>query len=76
MYIDGWSDAVFNDDDWKNAFICRGAGGAFERTDFPPIRVIKRLKAVKISDGVYDDGENEIRLVPDRHCIRKQPKEK
>ena len=58
LYIDGWSDAAFNDDDSKNAFICCGAGGVFKRTDFPPIRVIKRLKAVKISDGVYDVGQN------------------
>lgn len=58
LYIDGWNNADFNDDEWKNAFICRGAGGVLERTDAPPIKVTRRLKGVKISDRVYDMGQN------------------
>lgn len=61
-YKDGWNMPGFDDTKWENAFICRGAGGILQKMDFPPIRVVKRLKAVKISDNVYDAGQKHKRL--------------
>ena len=58
LYIDGWNEPDFDDGEWNNAFICRGAGGVFQKIDFPVIKVTNRFKAVRISPNVYDIGRN------------------
>ena len=58
LYIDGWNEANFDDSKWENAFICRGAGGALKKIDFPQIKITNRISAVRISQNVYDIGQN------------------
>ena len=58
LYIDGWNEPDFDDGEWNNAFICRGAGGVFQKIDFPVIKVTNRFKAVRVSPNVYDIGRN------------------
>ncbi len=58
LYKDGWNEADYDDSGWKRAFICRGAGGTLQKTDFPPIRVTERFKGIRISENVYDIGQN------------------
>lgn len=58
LYIDRWNETDFDDSEWKKVFVCRGAGGAMQEINFPTIRVAKRFKAVKISENVYDIGQN------------------
>lgn len=58
LYIDGWNESDFDDSEWKNAFVCRGAGGVMQEIDFPTIRVVKRFQGTKISENVYDIGQN------------------
>lgn len=58
LYIDRWNETDFDDSEWENAFVCRGAGGAMQEINFPVIRVTNRFKGVKISENVYDIGQN------------------
>lgn len=58
LYVDGWNEPDFDDGEWNNAFICRGAGGVFQKIDFPVIKVTNRFKAVRVSPNVYDIGRN------------------
>lgn len=58
LYIDGWNEADFDDSEWRNAFVCRGAGGNLYEMNFPPVRITGRFEAKKISDNVYDLGQN------------------
>lgn len=48
----------FDDSQWDNAIVVSSPGGKYETTDMPPIRVVRTLKPVSISKGVYDFGEN------------------
>jgi alpha-L-rhamnosidase len=54
----GWDLPGFNDGDWANALICRGAGGKLEPASLPPIRIIRSLPAVYLGNNIYDFGEN------------------
>lgn len=58
LYDKNWNLPDFDDSSWDNAFICRGAGGAFEERLTPPIRVVKQYKAKYIGNNVYDIGQN------------------
>ena len=54
----GWDTVQCDENDWHRAFICRGAGGKLRTVDMPPIRVVESIKPVKISEDVYDLGQN------------------
>lgn len=54
----GWNDVGFNDSDWGNAFICRSPGGVLKKSELPPIRITDVFPAVKISENIYDIGQN------------------
>ncbi len=56
--IEGWCSSNFDDGIWGNAIVCRGAGGTFSQTKMPPIRIAKTLKATRISEHVFDLGQN------------------
>lgn len=58
LEIDGLYDAEYNDSKWNNAFICRSPGGVMKEAAIPPIRVVREIKAVKISNTVYDLKQN------------------
>ena len=58
LYDERWNRAGFDDSSWKNAFICRGPGGLLYEMNFPPIRITKTFKAKRISEHVYDIGQN------------------
>ncbi|MBO5060614.1 MAG: family 78 glycoside hydrolase catalytic domain [Clostridia bacterium] len=58
LETDGFFDADFNDSHLNKAFICRSPGGIMKKTSIPPIKVIKEIKPTKISDNVYDLGQN------------------
>lgn len=56
--IDGWCLPGFDDSDWTKVFICRSPGGIMRKMKHPPIRVDKEFIPTKISDTVYDFGQN------------------
>jgi len=58
LEIDGWCDAGFDDSDWSDTFVCRSPGGVLRKMQHPPIRVTDEYPAKKISDTVYDVGQN------------------
>jgi len=58
LAVEGWMEPCFDDSEWQNVFVSRGAGGILKRTDIPPIRVTATLQATRISDVVYDVGQN------------------
>lgn len=58
LYDDMWNQNGFDDTAWKAAFICRGPGGILHEMNFPPVRITKTLKAKRISENVYDVGQN------------------
>lgn len=58
LYDEKWACPDYNDNLWSNAFICRGAGGVLEKRNTPPIRVTKQFKATRITNNVYDIGQN------------------
>lgn len=64
----GFDTAGFNDTKWKNALICRGAGGAFRRMEMPPERIIRTIKGSCLGGGIYDFGENMSGWV--RICVK------
>lgn len=58
LYQKGWDEPGFDDSDWQTAKICHPPGGILKTTSAPPIRIIRTIKPVKISDNIYDAGEN------------------
>lgn len=64
----GFDTAGFDDKDWKNALICRGAGGVFRKMEMPHERVIRVIKGSCIGGGIYDFGENTSGWV--RICVK------
>jgi len=58
LFDKNWNLADFDDSEWDSVFICRGAGGIFEKRITPPIRVKKQYKAKYIGNNVYDIGQN------------------
>lgn len=58
LEIPGWDTPEFDDSDWQPVFICRSPGGVIRSTDCPPIRVCGEYPAKKISETVYDIGQN------------------
>ncbi len=54
----GFDKPDFDDSLWENAVSAREPGGMGELMDMPPIRVIRKLNAVKSEKGFYDFGEN------------------
>jgi len=58
MEIAGWNEVDFDDNLWRNAFVCRGAGGVFEPVIIPPIRIVKTLSVKSKIGNVYDFGQN------------------
>lgn len=53
-----WNMPDIDETDWSQAIICRGAGGILKKQVHPPIRITHEFKAKKISDTVYDLGQN------------------
>ena len=47
-----------DDSNWTNAFICRSPGGILCENQIPPIRITHRFEGKRISDHVYDIGQN------------------
>lgn len=58
LYDQDWCLAKCSDSDWKNAFICRSPGGILCENKIPPIRITHRFEGKKISEQVYDIGQN------------------
>lgn len=56
--IKDWCRPEYDDTRWDNAFICRSPGGVIRKMKHPPIRITKEYPAHKISDTVYDLGQN------------------
>lgn len=55
----GWDSAGYDSSAWPYAKIARSPGGILEQANIPPIRVTRRLCAVKKTEtGIYDFGEN------------------
>lgn len=55
---EGFDKAGFNDSEWDSAHLTYAPGGVLEPMDMPPIRVIRTVKSISHSNGIYDFGEN------------------
>ena len=61
--IQGWADASFDDSSWKQAVIAVVPSGKLASCDMPPIRVVERLPAKKVTEPkhnvkIIDFGQN------------------
>lgn len=54
----GWCLPETDTSAWENAYICSGPGGRLRPTKCPPKRVFEVIEGKKISDTVFDFGEN------------------
>ncbi len=54
----GWNDVGFDDSAWRPTKIAKAPGGILIPMELPPIRITKRLTGQKVSDTVWDFGEN------------------
>lgn len=55
---DGWELPDYDDSGWQPAALKPGPGGALKPNIIPPIRRIRKILPTKLSDTVYDLGEN------------------
>lgn len=58
LYVNGWNEVEFDDNDWQNSVITKAPGGSMRTTICPPIREIKELSATEISKNLFDFKEN------------------
>lgn len=58
LELDGWNSVGFDDTNWGDTVVCRGAGGVLLPAKLPPIRIIRTLNAKYLGNNVYDFGEN------------------
>lgn len=52
-----WTQPGFDDSAWRNAVIVPGPGGDLTEETFPGVQVVERIRAQKISSGVWDAGK-------------------
>lgn len=54
-----WDTITFDDSAWENAVIVRSPGGILEPMNMPPIKVIRHITPISVTqNGIYDFGEN------------------